>query len=76
MDSSKQVISDRHFGGIGILWRKALGSLCTVKALDYTRLMAIEISNGKKKCSWFECLYMLFVSNNNYERICILSHQM
>ena len=39
-------MSGRPHGGLGVLWRKTLGALCSVRVLDDNRLLILEISNG------------------------------
>lgn len=43
MDSSNGIVTGRPYGGMGILWRKSIGSHCNIiKYPNETRLMAIE----------------------------------
>ena len=43
MDSGSGILRGRPFGGLAILWRKSLGSLCTVTLTDDSRLMQIDV---------------------------------
>jgi exonuclease III len=50
MDTEKDVISGRPYGGLGLLWRKTFGSKCSpVIYNDDTRLLGIEIKSSTSK---------------------------
>ena len=50
MDSGLEVHKGRPYGGLGILWKKSLGQVCSVIEFDDTRLCAIEMSLNNSYC--------------------------
>ena len=49
MTTNREMLSGRPFGGLGIMWRKSLGSCITIEKYDYHRLMALQFDNGSCK---------------------------
>ena len=46
MTPDREILSGRPFGGLGIMWRKSLGSCITIEKYDDHRLMAVQFDNG------------------------------
>ena len=46
MTPDREILSGRPFGGLGIMWRKSLGSCITIEKYDDHRLMAVHFDNG------------------------------
>ena len=42
----REILSGRPFGGLGIMWRKSLGSCITIEKYDDHRLKAVQFDNG------------------------------
>jgi exonuclease III len=42
------ILRGRPYGGLGVLWRKSLGSACKVSELDDDRLLKIDICHGNR----------------------------
>lgn len=49
MDSSAGMLVGRPYGGVAILWRKSLGTKCTVTMYDDSRLISIDIFLDKNR---------------------------
>ena len=44
MDVSVGIFHGRPYGGLVILWRKSLGSLCSISLMNDSRMMAFDVS--------------------------------
>ncbi len=66
MDTSTGLISGRPYGGIAILWRKSLGSLCKIVDFNDSRLLGIDLNIGGNNVRLVN-IYLPFdsVSNEN-----------
>ena len=64
MDSGLEVHKGRPYGGLGILWKKSLGQVCSVIEFDDTRLCAIEMSLNNSKILIVN-LYMPYDCHDN-----------
>ena len=49
MTPDREILSGRPFGGLGIMWRKSLGSCITIEKYDDHRLIAVHFDNGSCK---------------------------
>ena len=49
MTPDREILSGRPFSGLGIMWRKSLGSCITIEKYDDHRLMAVHFDNGSCK---------------------------
>ena len=45
MTPDREILSGRPLGGLGIMWRKSLGSCITIEKYDDHRLMAVQFDN-------------------------------
>ena len=48
MDPGRQIHIGQPYGGLGVRWRKSLGTLCSIVRFNDTRLLGVELSiDGK-----------------------------
>ncbi len=66
MNDADGINTGRPFGGLAILWRKSLGTCCTVENLDDTRLMLCKITNGAHTTSFLN-VYLPCDSGDNLD---------
>jgi hypothetical protein len=66
IDSSNDIVQGRPHGGMGILWRKALGNTCKYVDLSDERLMAIEITSNDKSILLLN-IYMPYDCDDNVD---------
>ena len=66
IDTSSGIHRGRPYGGLAILWRKTLGSMCSVSLMDDSRLMAIEIKIDGITMTILN-VYMPYDNGNNIE---------
>jgi exonuclease III len=66
MDSNNDVLKGRPFGGLAVLWRKSLGSICKVIDCDDNRILGLEINNGGQKLLILN-VYLPFDSGDNLD---------
>ena len=66
MDTDNKLIQGRPFGGVGILWRKSLGSIVKTKTFDDTRLLGVTIDTSTIKLLII-CVYLPVCCPDNFD---------
>ena len=66
MDEESQILLERPFGGIAILWKKCFNAYCSIKRYDCDRIVGIEFVYGSFT-ALFLCVYLPYDCAENFD---------
>lgn len=66
VDTSKEVVKGRPFGGLAVLWKKTLGEKINIVKYDDSRILGIEVKNNNTKILFLN-VYLPYDKGDNLE---------